>query len=73
MAKVTCKLELTDLENESGNEVPSVTLTCEECGHVTESFGQRGRSVRRCLALMKEECPNDARNFYVTDKVVDED
>ena len=47
-------------------------MTCTKCGEQTESFGQRGRSLRRCLVLMKEECPRGEENYYKTEEVVDE-
>ncbi len=44
--------------------VPGVRVTCSKCAHVTESFGQRGRSLRRCLKAMREECPEKEFNDY---------
>jgi len=73
MAEVNCEVEHLELPNDDDNLVPSTRVTCTKCGHVTESFGQRGRSLRRCLALMGEECPGDAKNYYTTEEVVDED
>jgi uncharacterized Zn finger protein len=46
------------------NEV-SVSAECSECGHVTESYGTGDNSRRRCLVLMREECPVGSRNYYV--------
>jgi hypothetical protein len=45
--------------------VPTTEATCSRCGHQTESYGNSGASVRRCLALMREECPRGGANFYV--------
>lgn len=67
MARVQCKVEETDLENDDGREVEGVIVTCLECGHQTESFGTSERSIKRCLALMCEECPEGENNFYVAD------
>jgi len=72
MAQVTCEVEQVDLTNENGKPVPGLRVTCTKCGEQTESFGQRGRSLRRCLALMKEECPRGEENYYKTEEVVDE-
>ena len=47
------------------DDIPSVEATCRRCEHTTESFGTDDRSVRRCLALLREECPNGENNFYV--------
>ena len=49
-----------------------VLAICEICGHQTMSYGTDGPSVRRCLALMRAECPNrlpgKPSNFYVRDR-----
>lgn len=66
MSKIDCEIQRTDLDNDRGTTTPSVVLTCARCGHQTESYGQRGRSVRRCLTRMGEECPAGDKNFYVT-------
>ena len=65
--KVTCKIDTAELENEDGYPVDGVVAVCTRCGHSTESFGTSDASVRRCLALMREECPNGERNFYVAE------
>ena len=67
MARVECGVEETELENENGDYVPGVLVTCSECGYMTESFGTSDASVNRCLALLREECPEGKRNFYVRD------
>ena len=72
MPTVNCEVELLDLPNDKDQPVPSIRLTCERCGHTTESFGQRGRSLRRCLAVMKEECPRGEENFYKTKETVED-
>ena len=35
------------------------------CQHTTESFGTGEKSVKRCLVLMRQECPEGEENFYV--------
>jgi hypothetical protein len=47
--------------------IPSTAAVCSRCGHATESFGTSDRSLLRCLAVMREECPLDERNFYTVD------
>lgn len=61
MARVACEIA------SDGNG--GVTATCTEtgCGHVTESKGESERSVKRCLALMREQCPMGQENYYVSD------
>lgn len=64
MAKVECELNYVELENEDGREIPGVCVTCNKCGNETESFGEGEASIKRCLALMREECPKGEDNFY---------
>lgn len=53
--------------------MPGVKAVCLRCFHETQSYGQEARGVRRCLALMREECPCDERNFYVSDSGEEDD
>lgn len=62
--KVPCTIEYGDVENDEGRTVEGVTAVCSRCGHRTESYGSSERSVRRCLLLLREECPNGENNFY---------
>lgn len=71
--KVSCSIDFIDLENDDGREVEGVSATCERCGHSTESFGTGPASVRRCLVLLREECPEGEANFYVGDDGEEED
>ena len=66
--RVECLIEELVLENENGTEIDSVCATCDRCDHVTESFGTSDASVKRCLVLMREECPNGEDNFYVEEE-----
>ena len=63
--RISCSMLETTLENEDGREQDGILATCRECGHETESFGTGDRSRRRCLVLMREECPNGEENYYV--------
>jgi len=65
MAEVTCTIEEVVLENEYGKEVAGVRATCSRCDHTTESYGTGEGSRTRCLVLLREECPEGERNFYV--------
>lgn len=67
MARVTVEVEEFEGENEDGLAVDSVAAVCSKCDHRTESFGTSDRSVRRCLVLLREECPLGEDNFYATD------
>ena len=57
-----CKVEVVILPTGDGQTVPSLRVTCQKCGYVTESFGQRGRSLKRCLKALAEECPRGETN-----------
>jgi hypothetical protein len=61
---VDVEIEKVKIENEGGQQVDGVRATCTKCDHVTESFGQRQRSINRCCALMRDECPLNEENFY---------
>lgn len=66
MAEVDCEIVETELEDErTGDSREGVVAVCGNCGHETQSFGTGDPSRRRCLALMREECPEGERNFYV--------
>lgn len=68
--KVECEIAEIELEGDYGdNLIPSVCATCSRCGHQTESFGTGDASIRRCLALMREECPEDELNFCCCDEL----
>jgi hypothetical protein len=71
MAKVECTVEQCELENDRGMMIPGVVVTCSKCGHFTESFGTTSRSIKRCLVLLREECPQGEKNFYVADELED--
>jgi hypothetical protein len=63
--KIHCEVEEIELEGDYG-DVPSVQATCSDCGHETTSFGTSDASVRRCLVVMREECPKRRSNLYVS-------
>lgn len=65
MSRVECNIEEIELENDHGRMQPSVQATCRACGHQTTSFGTAEPSIKRCLVLMRDECPEDEENFYV--------
>ena len=71
MAKIKC--EITPIELDGDYEtvegdyvtVDGVQATCSKCEHYTESYGTGDDSIKRCLALLNNECPNKENNFYV--------
>lgn len=71
--RVECEVEDVMIHNpDTGEDQPGVCVTCTECEHCEESFGRTARSVRRCLALLRENCPEGMSNFYVPDQVYPE-
>ncbi len=63
--RVECEVAEVDLTNEDGRDVPGICVTCSRCDHETESYGTGDNSVKRCLVLLREECPKGESNFYV--------
>lgn len=63
--RVSVEIEQVILVNEDDRDVDGIVARCSRCDHETESFGTSERSVKRCLALLRDECPNDENNFYV--------
>ncbi len=63
--KIHCVVTDADLKDGEDRVVEGVRVECARCGHVTESFGTASPSIKRCLALMKEECPYNEANYYV--------
>ena len=63
--KVECEVELTQEEDDFGTMRECVKATCTRCGHETMSWGHGEGSIKRCLALMREECEEGEQNFYV--------
>ena len=67
MAKIKCEIIEDSEPNDYGTETPCIRAICSRCGHETMSYGDSEESIRRCLALMREECPLDENNFYIED------
>lgn len=63
--RVECRVEECDVENEDGRDVPGVCVTCSRCNAEALAFGTAEKSIRRALASLREDCPNDEDNFYV--------
>ncbi|MDP3766634.1 MAG: hypothetical protein Q8S13_01340, partial [Dehalococcoidia bacterium] len=64
LMNVECEVVEVELDDD-GRDVEGVKAICSRCGHETESFGTGDSSRRRCLALMRDECPNGESNYYV--------
>jgi hypothetical protein len=65
---VAVAIQTTTIEQESPYgepiDAPGVRATCSECGHETTSFGTGHDSRKRCLALLRDECPMGESNWY---------
>lgn len=66
MSRIQCDVEYTSEENDYGTETDCVYVTCSRCDHEVHSWGDGDASVKRCLAVMREECPYDEDNYYTT-------
>ena len=69
--KVECEVNYVELESDRG-PANGVRVTCGRCGHETESLGTSGRSIRRCMAMLKENCPKGENNYYVAEDDLDQ-
>jgi hypothetical protein len=65
---VSCEVQEVTLYSQTGRPVTGVRVVCSRCEHETESFGTGEASVRRCLALLREECPEEEDNYYVAEE-----
>jgi hypothetical protein len=65
--KVEATISEEELEGDFTAWVDGVTAKCSRCDHTTEAFGRSEASVRRCLFLLREECPMGESNYYVSD------
>lgn len=45
---------------------PCTVAECGRCGHTTTSLGTTERSARRCLVLLREECPKGKKTSMST-------
>lgn len=64
MARVECKVDYEEMEGEY-SRVEGTVVTCTKCGHQVRSYGIKRVSVRRCLILMRKQCPRGEKNKYV--------
>jgi hypothetical protein len=66
--RVRAEIDEITQENEEGQLIDSVSATCSRCEHETVSYGTSDESIKRCLALLREECPEGENNFYVSNR-----
>lgn len=73
MAEIECEINHITIENDDGREIDGVEAVCGECDHSTQSYGTSSASVRRCLVLLREQCPLGQHNYYIASGGEDED
>lgn len=45
-----------------------VAAICSRCGHKCVAHGTGEKSIKRALAQLREECPEEEDNFYVAEE-----
>jgi hypothetical protein len=65
--KVLCEIDYISRRGDHGQSIPSVCATCTRCQNEVKSYGDGQASIDRCLVVMREECPNGEKNYYVED------
>lgn len=71
--RVDVAMEFKLVENEKGRMVPGCEATCSVCNHKESSFGEGMPSQKRCLALLRKNCPQGGGNFYIDPDADEED
>jgi hypothetical protein len=69
LARTVVDCEIRDevlLDEDTGHEAPGVVAICGKCDLEAQCFGQGGRSVRRALMLLRENCEEGCQHFYKT-------
>jgi hypothetical protein len=67
MARVEATAEEIEMDGDH-TTVSGLLVTCSVCGHAVEVFGTSEASARRAGAMLANECPQGARNFYVVEE-----
>jgi hypothetical protein len=66
--KVACTVTTSNLRNERGFFQSGFEVVCHKCGQITSAFGTSEKSVKRCLAQLRETCLLGEVNFYYADE-----
>ena len=66
--RVECEISFGTEINSRGLEVEQTVACCTRCGHETRSWGDSDASIKRCLAVMREECPKGENNYYIEEE-----
>ena len=62
--RVECEVSATTLVGDHGGDVDGVCVTCGRCNYTVEVYGTSSASVRRAMAMLRDECPEGESNFY---------
>lgn len=65
--RVPCRITEAEVESDEGVPMEGVQAECSECGRIEESCGTSKRSVRRCLALLRENCEESGGGRFYED------
>ena len=65
--RVVARIEEIEIENDYGRPIESIRAVCTRCQHATESFGTSDASIKRCLVMLREECPKREHNYYAVE------
>ena len=63
--QVTCSVERTEVETDSGAVVEGLEVTCDHCGAQVEVPGTTEASLKYAFVRLHDECDHDA--YYVAD------
>lgn len=63
--RVEVTVEERMMENDNGIEIEGIEVTCTRCDHAVAVFGTSEASEKRGCVMLRDECPNKERNFYV--------
>jgi hypothetical protein len=63
--RIPVEVEEIEMQGDYGT-VPSVQVTCSECGESVQVYGRGDASIRRGCIMLKEMCGQ--KNYYVYDE-----
>jgi len=67
--RVKVEVEEIEMEGDHDNPIDGVSVCCGRCGHTVEVFGTGDASIRRGCVMLRDECPRNENNFYVSEKL----
>jgi hypothetical protein len=71
--KVPCSVRYGDETFQSGRQVETTEVTCSRCEHVEVSYGTSDKSMKRCLVMLRDNCPFAETNYYTCDEAEGDD